>query len=114
MSEVGEEAVRVLDAVGEWLRREPIAEHLAPSASGTSSASGSSECSWCPVCQLVGVLRGERPDVNEKISALLTALRGVFEDVDRAGTAARHPPPRVQRIDLGPDLGSDTDLGNEV
>lgn len=63
-------------------------------------------CQWCPLCQLMAVLRGERPDVGEKVaeagSALLAVLRTV---VDAAGGAAEPDPdkPRVQRIDLGGD-----------
>lgn len=85
---LADEAVKLLDAVQEWLRREPLAEHL---------ATGAPECTWCPLCQLVAVLRGERPDVNDKIASLVAALRAVFDATD-AGAAR---PPHVQHIDLG-------------
>jgi len=85
---VSEEAVKLLDALQDWLRREPLSEHL---------ATGAPECSWCPICQLVAVLRGERPDVNEKIASIVAALRAMFDDVD----AQSAQQPRVQHIDLG-------------
>ena len=85
---IGDEALKLLEAVQDWLRREPLSEHL---------ATGAPECTWCPVCQLVAVLRGERPDVNEKVVSLVAALRAMFD------TAATQSPqqPRVQHIDLG-------------
>lgn len=85
---LGEEALKLLDAVQDWLRREPLAEHL---------ATGAPECTWCPICQLVAVLRGERPDVNEKIASVVTALRAMFEGADVRPAQQ----PRVQHIDLG-------------
>jgi len=85
---VSEEAVKLLDALQDWLRREPLSEHL---------ATGAPECSWCPICQLVAVLRGERPDVNEKIASIVAALRAMFDGVD----AQSAQQPRVQHIDLG-------------
>lgn len=89
---VGEEAARLLDAVQEWLRREPVSEHL---------ASGAPECTWCPICQLVAVLRGDRPDVNDKVASVVAALRGIFD----ATAGGRAPQQRVQHIDLGDASG---------
>jgi hypothetical protein len=84
---IGEEAVKLLDAVQEWLRREPLSEHL---------ATGAPECTWCPICQLVAVLRGERPDVNEKVASVVATLRAILDGVD----ARSAQQPRVQHIDL--------------
>jgi len=84
----GEEAVKLLEAVQDWLRRPPLSEHL---------ATGAPECTWCPICQLVAVLRGERPDVNEKIASVVTALRAMLD----GGDVQSAPQPRVQHIDLG-------------
>ncbi|HEY3089441.1 MAG TPA: hypothetical protein VGJ59_15445 [Jatrophihabitantaceae bacterium] len=85
---IGDEAVKLLDAVQEWLRREPISEHL---------ATGAPECTWCPICQFVAVLRGERPDVNERVALVVAALRAMFDQAE--GRPAQ--PQRVQHIDLG-------------
>jgi hypothetical protein len=77
-------------------------------------------CRYCPVCVAIGVLRGERPEVTEKLTAaglaLLSALRTAF-DTATPQPAAQEPAPqeptrpgprpapqspngRVQRIDL--------------
>lgn len=93
---IGEEAARLLDAVQEWLRREPLSEHL---------ATGAPECTWCPLCQLVAVLRGDRPDVNDKIASVVAALRAMF-DAAQAGPA---PQPHVQHIDLGGEPADPSD-----
>lgn len=85
---MGEEAAKLLEAVQDWLRRPPLSEHL---------ATGAPECTWCPICQLVAVLRGERPDVNEKIVSVVTALRAMLD----GGDVQSAPQPRVQHIDLG-------------
>jgi hypothetical protein len=85
---IGEEAVKLLDAVQEWLRREPLSEHL---------ATGAPECTWCPICQFVAALRGERPDVNEKVAMVVAALRAMFDQAE--GRPAQ--PHGVQHIDLG-------------
>jgi hypothetical protein len=72
-----------------------------------------SDCQWCPICQFVGVLRGERPEVTERVAEAGTALATAFRAFVDAATpkpddagAHRHsepPRPRVQRIDLGAD-----------
>lgn len=66
-----EEARRLLDALGGWLsdRLDTVDEHL---------ATGSTECQICPVCQLIGVLRGDRPEVMARLSEAWLAFLGVL------------------------------------
>ena len=92
---IGDEAAKLLDAVQDWARRN-LGE-------GAHIATGAPECTWCPICQLIAVLRGDRPELSDKIAdataSIVAALRAM---VDTA--AASHPgasQPRVQRIDLG-------------
>lgn len=103
-SPLAEEAVRLLGAVQEWTRQTFPA--------GGPDGHGGPECQWCPLCQFMAVLRGERPEVTERVAeagaAVASALRAL---VDVTG-AARSPrrdddAPRVQRIDLGTDPGSE-------
>ncbi len=61
---LGEEAAKLLDAVHGWARRTFSAEHI---------ATGAQECTGCPVCQVVSVLRGDHPDVTERLSGLAAA-----------------------------------------
>ncbi|WAX58013.1 hypothetical protein M6B22_04400 [Jatrophihabitans cynanchi] len=97
----GDELGRMLHAVQDWATRTfpPAGEH-------------ESTCQWCPLCQLMAVLRGERPDVNERVaeagSAVVSALRNLL-DATGAGGHASEPEdkPRVQRIDLGGEPAGD-------
>ena len=109
----------------EMLRR--LVEGLSARAAGTASAGGAGdvgahadgpvECRWCPVCQGITVLRGERPEVTaalaDVLTATATALRTFAAEAPRPaaagdppegtdGPAKRtgDPPPVAQRIDI--------------
>lgn len=101
---LAEEVVRLLGAVQDFARQNfPAAQ-----ADHDHSGGGAPVCTWCPLCQFMAVLRGDRPEVTERVTeagaALASALRAVL-DAATAGTPAGAPPadpaPRVQRIDLG-------------
>lgn len=90
-----EEAARLLAAAEHWARtrgRELLdAEHLAP---------GAPECTVCPVCQAVGLLRQVRPEavahLLDAAGSLVAALRAAVP----VPTSEPEPAPGVQRIDL--------------
>jgi hypothetical protein len=99
---IGDEAAKLLDAVQDWARRS--------FGDGAHIATGAPECTWCPICQLIAVLRGDRPEISDKIAdataSVVAALRAVVDAAPGpAGEARSTPPkpPRVQRIDLGAD-----------
>ncbi len=101
---IAAETAKLFEALQEWSRSTfgsggPLGpEHI---------ATGASECAWCPICQVIGVLRGERPELTDKISeagsALVAAVRALLD----SGTnphfphAKPAPHPNVQHIDLG-------------
>jgi hypothetical protein len=91
---VGDEAARLLDAVQEWAR------HAFGEGASARMSTGAPECEWCPLCQLVAVLRGDRPETTEKIvaagTAVMTALRSLLDQAPAPDDAR----PRVQHIDL--------------
>ena len=102
---LAEEAVRLLGALQDWTRHT-----FPPPARGHDDSHAAAVCDWCPVCQFMAVLRGERPEVTERVAeagaAVASALRAVLDAAagSRAGTEPEEPKPsRVQRIDLGPD-----------
>lgn len=102
------EARKLLSAVQEWAQRnlpEPPSGHGGP------------ECQWCPLCQFASVLRGECPEVTERMAeagtALAQALHGFLETAAKRTGAAKdgtrtaqrsssrpRPAPRVQHITL--------------
>lgn len=94
---MGDEAAKLLDAVQDWVRRNLGAE-------GGHIATGAPECAWCPVCQLITVLRGDRPEISEKVTdaavSVLAALRNLVDAAAGSASAARPGQPRVRRIDL--------------
>jgi hypothetical protein len=93
---------RLVGSMQDWAARTfpPPAEHEA-------------SCQWCPLCQLMTVLRGERGDLAEKLTeaggALLASLRALLD----AAAAPRADEPRVQRIDLDTDTDTDTDMDQD-
>jgi hypothetical protein len=91
---VGDEAGRLLEAVQDWARS-TFGE--GPTA---RMSTGAAECEWCPLCQLVAVLRGERPEATEKIVAAGTAVMSALRAVLDQGSRPTPSEPRVQRIDL--------------
>ena len=95
---VGDEAGRLLDAVQDWARTA-----FGEGASARAST-GAPECEWCPLCQLISVLRGERPETTEKLvaagTAMMTALRGLLDQTPVTPSPEDEPRPRVQHIDL--------------
>ena len=90
-----------------------LVETLRPPAGGDAPPGEfhSSDCRWCPVCQVTAVVRGERPEVTaalaEVLTATATALR-TFAAADPEGprgpadAAAEEgdPPPPVQQIEI--------------
>lgn len=101
-SPLAEEAGRLLGVLQEWTRQTfPAAPQGAEGAAPV--------CQWCPVCQFMAVLRGERPEVTERVAeagtAVASALRALAEAAGGAATGAdktrpQPGPGRVQRINL--------------
>jgi hypothetical protein len=114
-------------AVPEWseqLRRltDGIRGLLADPARAAEGLGHGSECRWCPLCQAIAVVRGERPEISGALADLLTtaatALRalaaeppaeppagpaatGAGEAEDGAGDPeGAGEPPEVQRIEI--------------
>jgi hypothetical protein len=101
---LAEEAVRLLGVLQEWTR-----QTFPPAPQGHDH--GPAVCDWCPVCQFMAVLRGERPEVTERVAeagaAVASALRAVLDAAASSGRPEEPKPPRVQRIDLGTDPETD-------
>jgi hypothetical protein len=84
-----------------------------PAAEGDAQAG---ECKWCPHCQALAVLRGDRPELsaalNDVLTTTVTALRQFAGETAPAGPPADpsageaadpgpgDPAPVVQRIEI--------------
>jgi hypothetical protein len=106
-SPLADEAARLIGVVQEWTRQ------TFPAAPEGHTDAGAPVCQWCPLCQFMAVLRGDRPEVTERVTeagaALASALRAIVDAAATAapgGEAAKPDAPRVQRIDLGGDSSS--------
>ncbi len=93
---ITEEARRLAEAFADWTH-----EH----SDGLVAGAGTSEqCRYCPLCQLIAVLRGDRPEVSARVvetgTAFLQALRSVLAPADTPPASGQPPTPWVQHIDL--------------
>jgi len=115
---VGEEAAKLLGALSEWARDQGT--DYAGSAAGAAStfahavrdvnehvATGSEDCRYCPVCQVIHVVRQTSPEVRAHLSvaasSLMQAAAGLL--ATHADGRTSHSP--VEKIDL--DDGSEWD-----
>ena len=105
-----EEAAKLVDAVREWVQR----TFPEPERHSATSAIGPPECRYCPLCQAIAALRGERPEMTARVADALIAAAGVFGALAHSlarPVAAEPPdrpaagPPAVHRIDLDADPG---------
>lgn len=107
---VGDEAAKLFGALSDWARDQGV-----DGAAGTAAASareamaagmqglgehlttGSDDCRYCPVCQVIHVVRQTSPEVRTQLAVAASSLMQAA-----AGLLATTPPPRgpVERIDL--------------
>jgi hypothetical protein len=118
---VGEEAAKLLGALSEWARDQGT-DYAGTAAGAASSfahavrdvnehiATDSADCRYCPVCQVIHVVRSTSPEVREHLSLAASSLMNAA-----AGLLATHTPDPstspVEKIDL--DVGDDGDWGEE-
>lgn len=109
---LAEEAAKLIGAAQDWLHRtlgDPATARL---------ANGSQECCWCPVCQLIATLRGDRREVSDRLAEAQAAVAGLLHALaDAAGTAGatagqRAGSPRVHRIRLDDEPNSGDGAGS--
>lgn len=110
---LGEEAVKLLQALQDWARETTDGAEQSRGVGLLSNlnehiATGSQDCQYCPVCQLIAAVRATSPEVKHHLgvaaSSLLQAAAGVLAT----------PSPRrqrdtdsVERIDLDDDWEED-------
>lgn len=109
---VAEEAGKLFSALQDWARDTGAGGAAGPAWAGMGEqlrnlnqhvATGGTECAYCPVCQVIHVVRQTSPEVKGHLavaaSSLLQAAAAVLDS--RAAAADREP--RVERIDLDED-----------
>jgi hypothetical protein len=115
---VAEEAAKLFGALSDWARDQGagmgegvagLAGHAARAAHAVDEhlATDAAECTYCPICRTVHVLRQTTPEVRAQLStaatALLQAAAGLLATAvpDDRGTRGG-----VERIDLDDDPGA--------
>ena len=117
---VGEEAAKLLGALSNWARDQGddyagSAAEAAGSFAGAVKdvsehiATGGDDCRYCPVCQVIQVVRNTSPEVRTHLSVAASSLMHAA-----AGLLATDPEDRpksspVEKIDLDADAGWDED-----
>lgn len=90
---IGEEAARLAEAVASWARGETGGR---TSAAVGQMATGDPVCCICPVCTVITVLRGDRPDVTarltEAVTGLVSAGQALLETITAAAAETRDSP----------------------
>ncbi|MGP4017238.1 hypothetical protein [Saccharopolyspora sp. 5N708] len=78
------------------------AEEYLRGCGATAEADSGTGCGWCPLCAVVALLRGQRPELNDQLVGIVQALRQVLADQRPAESEEDSPEepaaPKVQRI----------------
>lgn len=97
---VSEEAARLFAAFESWVKE---AAGGATTMVDTHIATGAAECQLCPICRMISLFRGSRPEVFEHLvdatTSMLAAMRAVIDAHEHSWASRRHSP--VQHIDIG-------------
>jgi hypothetical protein len=113
---LGEEAAKLFAAAAAWAR-EHAGDATGPAAAAGSGAgarlgewlsadhiaTGAPECTWCPLCQAIGLLRTTSPEVKEHLSSLVVVARQLLDSLAEAAQEAEQSTPDVEHIDLSED-----------
>ena len=114
---VSDEAVKLFGALSDWARDHGtefghglsgLADQAARSAHEVNEhiATGSEECTYCPICRTVHLVRLASPEVRNHLavaaSSLLQAVAGVLATTvpGEPGASGRAPGGGVEHIDL--------------
>ncbi|MEO9324719.1 hypothetical protein ABFT23_14590 [Nocardioides sp. C4-1] len=117
---VGEEAAKLLGALSEWARDSDAGAGLGATVAGLAGqaadavhqagehiATGAPECTFCPVCRTVHVVRTASPEVKAQLataaSSFLQAVAGLLQTLPPTGGATPAPGSGLERIDLDGD-----------
>ncbi|MCW2846819.1 MAG: hypothetical protein JWR90_793 [Marmoricola sp.] len=115
---VGEEAAKLLGALSEWARDQGT--DYAGSAAGAAGAfahavndvsehvaTGSEDCRYCPVCQVIHVVRQTNPEVRAHLAVAASSLMHAAAGLLATRVDDQQRSPSVEKIDL--DAADDWD-----
>jgi hypothetical protein len=97
---VAEEAAKLLGALSEWAKD---TAHDVNDAVDAHLATGARECTYCPICRTVHVVRGMSPEVRAQLATGATSLLQAAAGLLAAATPDQRARTGVQHIDLDDD-----------
>ena len=115
LGSVGEEAAKLFDALQDWVkdngsgepgRAEGLVDGLADQWRSFNEhvATGGQDCTYCPVCQVIGKVREASPELRSHLAVATSSLLQAAATIIEA-RAPREPQqePQVTKIDLDDD-----------
>jgi hypothetical protein len=115
---VGEEAAKLLGALSDWAKDQGT--DYAGSATGAANtfaqavrdvnehiATDSEDCRYCPVCQVIHVVRQTSPEVRAHLSVAASSLMHAAAGMLATNTGDRSGSSPVEKIDLDDGAGWD-------
>ena len=115
---VGEEAAKLLGALSEWARDQGT-DYAGTAAGAANSfaqtvhevnehiATGSADCRYCPVCQVIHVVRQTSPEVRAHLSVAASSLMHAAAGLLATHTNGQSTSSPVEKIDLDDDTDWD-------
>lgn len=108
---VSEEAAKLVGALSDWAKDQggDAASGLGGSLAGLADLArevethvGGENCTYCPLCRLIGVVRGTSPEVRGHLATATTALIQAAASAlaTQVPPEAQHRSEPVQRIEL--------------
>jgi hypothetical protein len=100
-----EESARLMGAFREWAARGQAAVNDVAAHGGSTEAGHSAECTYCPVCQGMALLRGAKPEVVEHLADAFTSLAAAVSAFlpSEAQATERRTGDKVEHIDVTGD-----------
>ena len=104
-SQSAAEALKLFEAVQDWARRTSLGDlgdRVSAAAEG-GFATGSEDCTLCPICQVVHLVRENHPEVAEHLTDAVVALAAAVRTAIGAHEAqwSARPSGGVEHIDIG-------------
>lgn len=101
MTEPSDELRQLVSGLTDWAKKS-LGE-VRQTAGGTAGT----DCEWCPICQAAAAVRGENPELGEKLrqagAAFVDVVKAFVDTAAQPAPAKRPSPapaPKVERIEL--------------
>lgn len=109
---VGEEAAKLFAALSDWAREQGpelgnVTDHLSHTFAEVNDhiATGSEDCRYCPVCQVIHAVRVTSPEVKAHLAVAASSLMQAAAGVLASHGSASTPKAPMEKIDLEEDDG---------